>query len=89
VERRAASKSHLIIWLHERRLRVALIALHLIGHSEHFQQPQDPLRVGMLEMMQGKKVRESAIGTRYKSSVSKSQDGNLSSYHSWPFALVA
>jgi len=43
----------------------------------------------MLEMMQGKKVRESAIGTRYKSSVSKSQDGNLSSYHSWPFALVA
>src|SRR5216683_3611996 len=35
------------------RLRVALIVLHLVGHAEFFQQPQNPLRAGVVEMMDG------------------------------------
>src|SRR5258706_2854945 len=34
-------------------LRAALIALHLIGYPQFFQQPQNPLRAGVIEMMQG------------------------------------
>jgi uncharacterized protein (TIGR04141 family) len=36
-----------------------------------------------------KQVRESPAGTRYTLSVSMSHDGNLSSFHSWPFAPAA
>jgi uncharacterized protein (TIGR04141 family) len=34
-------------------------------------------------------VRESAAGTRYKLSVRKSDGGRLSTFHGWPFELVA
>jgi hypothetical protein len=36
-----------------------------------------------------KSIRESAVGTRYKLSVSRSEDGSLASFHSWPFAVAA
>ena len=35
------------------RLRIALIALHLIGRAEFFQQPEDTLRAGVVEVMEG------------------------------------
>ena len=35
-----------------------------------------------------KLVRESAVGTKFKLSVKKSDDGELSSFHSWPFEPV-
>jgi len=36
-----------------RVVAIALIALHLIGGAELFEQPQNPLRAGIVEMMQG------------------------------------
>ncbi|MHC5308013.1 DUF6119 family protein [Bartonella sp. LJL80] len=35
-----------------------------------------------------REVRESAVGTRYKLTVKKGEDGALSSYHGWPFEIV-
>ncbi len=35
-----------------------------------------------------KQIRESAVGTRYKLSVKKSGEGELSSFHSWSFELA-
>ena len=34
-------------------LRVALIPLHLIGQAHLLQQPEDPLRAGIVEMVDG------------------------------------
>ncbi|QBR69980.1 sporadically distributed protein, TIGR04141 family [Beijerinckiaceae bacterium] len=36
-----------------------------------------------------KQIRESAVGTRFMLSVKKSGDGDLSSFHSWPFQRAA
>lgn len=36
-----------------------------------------------------REVRDSEVGTRYKLSVKKQQDGSLSSHHGWPFTIAA
>ena len=36
-----------------------------------------------------RQVRESVVGARYRLSVSRSDDGSLTSFHSWPFARAA
>ena len=52
--RRLAERMHRLQFRRREHGRgVALVALHLIGHAELLQQPQDALRARIVEMMDG------------------------------------